>query len=128
MRAALYRFLRFGVVGVLATLVHTAVFAVGIELVHIEPVAANAIAFGVAVLVGYALNRGWTFAHRAEHGRLWRYAVGALIGLGCNSAIMYLAVHRMHWSPYIGLVIALVMVPPLSFALNQFWVFRPRGQ
>jgi putative flippase GtrA len=128
MRAALHRFLRFGVVGVVATLVHTAVFAVGIELVRIEPVTANAIAFGVAVLVGYALNRGWTFAHQAEHGRLWRYFIGAVVGLACNSAIMYVAVHRMQWSPYIGLAIALVVVPPLSFALNQFWVFRPRGQ
>ena len=127
MRAVFYRFLRFGVVGVINTLAHVAVFAACIELARIEPVTANAIAFGVAVLVGYALNRGWTFAYHAEHGRLWRYVVGALIGLGCNSAIMYVAVHRMQWSPYIGLAIALVVVPPLSFALNQFWVFRPRS-
>jgi putative flippase GtrA len=127
MRAALYRVLRFGVVGVVATLVHTAVFAAGIELARIEPVTANAIAFGVAVLLGYALNRSWTFAHHAEHGRLWRYFIGAVIGLACNSAIMYVAVHLAQWSPYVGLVVALLVVPPLSFALNQLWVFRPRG-
>jgi putative flippase GtrA len=122
------RFARFAVVGVIATATHTAVFALAIEAFRIEPVVANALAFCVAVLVGYALNRRWTFAaHGGDDARLWRYVVGALAGLGANSLIMYVAVHRVHWSPYLGLALAVVLVPPLTFALNQFWVFRPRA-
>jgi putative flippase GtrA len=121
------RFARFAVVGVIATATHTAVFALALEALAIEPVVANALAFTVAVLVGYALNRRWTFAaHGGEDARLWRYVAGALAGLGVNSLIMYGAVHRAHWSPYVGLALALLVVPPLTFALNQFWVFRPR--
>ena len=127
MRATLHRFVRFAVVGVVATIVHMAVFTLAYELAHIEPVTANAIAFSVAVLVGYALNRAWTFSHHAEHARLWRYVIGALIGLAWNSAIMYVAVHTLGWSPYVGLVMTLVLVPPVTFALNQLWVFRPRS-
>jgi putative flippase GtrA len=125
MPTALRRFARFAVVGVLATAVHTAVFAVAIELVYVEPVLANAIAFSVAVLVGFALNRHWTFAaHGAANARLWRYVAAQLISLGCNSAIMFAVVHGAHGSPYLGLLLALVLVPPLTFVLNQLWVFR----
>ena len=128
MPTALRRFVRFAVVGVLATAVHTAVFTVAIELAHVEAVLANGIAFSVAVLVGYALNRRWTFAtHGATHARLWRYVIAQLIGLGWNSVIMYAAVHGANWSPYLGLLLSLVLVPPLTFALSQFWVFRRRG-
>ena len=73
------RFMKFAVVGVIATVTHTSVFSVCIELLHIEPVRANAMAFVVAVLVGYALNRSWTFAeHGGADAKLWRYMAGAL--------------------------------------------------
>jgi len=127
MPTVVHRFARFAVVGVIATATHTGVFAACIELARIEPVTANALAFCVAVLVGYALNRRWTFAaHGGVDARLWRYVLGALAGLAVNSAIMFLATHVMRWSPYVGLALALVIVPPLTFALNQYWVFRPR--
>ena len=58
--------------------------------------------------------------------RLWRYVVGALAGLGVNSAIMYAVVHVAKASPYLGLGLGIVTVPPLTFALNQLWVFRRR--
>jgi len=35
-------------------------------------------------------------------------------------------VHGAHWSPYLGLALTLVLVPPLTFALSQYWVFRRR--
>ena len=128
MPTVFHRFARFAVVGVIATATHTAVFATAIELARIEPVSANALAFVIAVLVGFALNRKWTFAaHGGADARLWRYFVGALAGLAVNSAIMYVATHRLHWSPYVGLGLALVIMPPLTFALNHYWVFRPRA-
>ena len=128
MPTMLRRFAKFAIVGVIATVTHTLVFAAAIEVGRIEAVTANALAFSVAVLVGYALNRRWTFAGHGAHGaRLWRYVAGALAGLAVNSAIMYVVVHRIHWSPYVGLVLALIIVPPVTFALNQFWVFRPRA-
>jgi putative flippase GtrA len=121
------RFAKFATVGVLATLAHTAVFSAAIELGRIDPVLANALAFSVAVLVGFALNRRWTFAgHGGESAQLWRYVVAALVGLAGSSLIMHAAVNVARWSPYVGLALSLVLMPPLSFALNQLWVFRHR--
>ena len=128
MPAVIGRFARFATVGVLATLTHTGVFAAAIELTPIDPVAANVLAFSVAVLVGFALNRRWTFADQGgEDAQLWRYVVAALAGLAGNTLIMFVAVHLMHWSPYVGLALSIVSMPPLTFTLNQIWVFRRRN-
>ncbi len=124
--ALVAQFVRFAGVGVLATATHASVFAVAIEWLHIEPVAATALAFTIALLVGYSLNRRWTFAAHAEHGRLWRYAAAALVGLAGNALIMAIVVHGFKWSPYVGLALSVVLMPPLSFALNSLWVFRSR--
>jgi len=125
MPTLLHRFGRFAVVGALATATHAVVFTGAIELAHIEPVLATALAFIVAMLTGFALNRRWTFAVRdATAQRLWRYAFAALAGLALNAALMFCVVHLLHASPYLGLAAAIVIVPPVSFALNHFWVFR----
>ncbi|MEO8485113.1 MAG: GtrA family protein [Betaproteobacteria bacterium] len=117
-------FVRFAVVGAIATAVHAAVFALLIEATTVDPVAATAVAFAVAFVAGYALNRRWTFASRADPiAQLPRYLAVQLAGLSLNAAIMAFAVHAERWSPYIGLALAIVIVPPLTFALARAWVF-----
>jgi putative flippase GtrA len=117
-------FVRFAVVGAVATAIHAAGFALAIETTPIDPVAATAAAFVVAFLAGYALNRRWTFASRADPlGQLPRYLLVQLGGLALNAAIMAFAVHAQRWSPYAGLALAIVLVPPLTFALARSWVF-----
>lgn len=125
MPTLLHRFGRFAVVGAIATATHAIVFSAAIEIASIEPVLATVLAFVIAMLVGYLLNRHWTFAVRdAPARRLTRYAFAALAGLALNVAIMYSVVHLLHASPYLGLVAAIIIVPPVTFSLNQLWVFR----
>ncbi len=125
MPTMMHRFGRFAVVGALATGTHTAVLAFGIEILKLDPVLATAIAFFVATLVGYTLNRRWTFVvHDSPTMRLRRYTMAASVGLVLNVVIMYVIVHLLHGSPYVGLLLSIVIVPPVTFSLNQFWVFR----
>lgn len=129
MPTLLQRLGRFALVGALATATHALAFTAAIEAAHIEPVLATALAFVIAMLVGYALNRRWTFAvHDAAAQRLGRYALAALAGLALNTGIMYCVVHLLHASPYLGLAAAILVVPPVTFSLNQFWVFKDAGQ
>lgn len=118
-------FLRFAVVGVAATATHAAVFALAIETTRLDPVVATAIAFLVALAVGFTLNRRWTFRSSAHPLlELPRYLVAQLVGLGVNAGVMAWAVHVQRWSPYVGLALAIVLVPPVTFALARWWVFR----
>lgn len=119
-------FVRFALVGVAATAVHAAVFALAIETTSLDPVVATALAFLVAFATGFVLNRRWTFRSGADPlHELPRYLVAQLVGLCLNAAIMAFAVHVQNWSPYVGLGLSIVLVPPLTFALARWWVFRP---
>ena len=118
-------FFRFAVVGAVATTIHAAVFALLIETTPVDPVAATAVAFVVAFVAGFLLNRNWTFASRADPlAQLPRYLVVQLVGLALNAGIMAFAVHAQRWSPYVGLALAIALVPPVTFALAKAWVFR----
>lgn len=116
---------RFAVVGVAATAVHAAVFALVVETTRVDPVAATAVAFAVAFVCGFVLNRRWTFGSRADPlAQLPRYLAAQLVGLALSAAIMAFAVHGRHWSPYVGLALSIALVPPVTYALARWWVFR----
>jgi putative flippase GtrA len=118
-------FVRFAVVGAVATTIHAAIFALLVEATPLDPVVATVIAFVVAFAAGFALNRTWTFGSSADPvAQLPRYLVVQLVGLALNAAIMAFAVHVQHWSPYVGLGLAIALVPPVTFALARGWAFR----
>lgn len=118
-------FARFAVVGAVATAVNAAVFALVVETTRVDPVAATAVAFVVAFACGYVLNRRWTFGSHADPAaQLPRYFAAQLVGLALSAAIMAFAVHEKQWSPYVGLALSVALVPPLTYALARWWVFR----
>jgi putative flippase GtrA len=102
----------------------------------------STIAFMIANLWNFQLNRWWTFKS-ARHSGWWReylpfLAVG-LLALIANLAILTLLMHpgspfalstaffddstgfrtRLYW----GQLIAIAIVTPLSFLLNKIWTF-----
>ena len=118
-------FFRFAVVGAIATAIHAAVFAILIEATPIDPVAATVVAFAVAFVANFALNRRWTFASRGEPvAEFLRYLGVQAAGLTLNVALMALAVHVQRWSPYAGLALVVVLVPPVPFSLARAGAFK----
>lgn len=117
--------IKFGLVGVAATATHFLAMLFLVEVLRLDPVLATFPAFGIAFLVSYAGHFTFTFQVRGPHQRyLFRYFGVALGGLAANAAIMYVAVHLVHWSYLAGLVIAIVLVPLLTFSVSRLLVFR----
>lgn len=124
MRELAGKLLRFGCVGLLATVVHIGIFLFATLVCHIDPSVATAIAFLVALTTSYALNHSWTFQVSGGHRRYFtRYAVIALTGSLLNMAIMFLCTRVLGWSSYAGLAVVVLTIPPLSFLGNFFWGF-----
>ena len=116
--------LRFGVVGVAATLVHLSTLWLGVEQGGLPPAIANGIAFGAAVSVTYFGQALWVF-RRFDHNlyRLRRFAVSVVGGLLANVGIMAFAVQLLGLHYLFGFATALVVVPAISFFVSKFWVF-----
>jgi putative flippase GtrA len=52
---------KFGIVGVLATIVHTLIFAVVMQTGEPSALLANTVAFFIALIVSFLGNAWWTF-------------------------------------------------------------------
>jgi putative flippase GtrA len=124
MRATVHELLRFGVVGVAASVTHVVVALLLIERAGVPLLWANALAFSVAVFVSYFGNHAWTFRRAGHHRRHFpRFLAVALGGLALNQSIVFLAV-EVAGMPYLyGILLVVLIVPGLSFALSKCWAF-----
>jgi len=123
-RAVVRDFLRFAVVGAVATVVHYAVLIAMTEWGGASPVWATVCGFFVGALVSYNLNRRYTFATKPAFGKglakfLLVIGVGAVINAGIVAAFVSAGVHYM-----IGQVIATGLVLIWNFAASRYFVFR----
>ena len=124
-RLPLWQIVRFGIVGVTATVVHGVTLLLLVKRAHLAPTPATAIAFLCAVIVTYAGQALWVFQVRQHNpAKFLRFASSAVFGLLANIAIMKLAVDaaRVHYQ--IGFAAAVVLVPAMTYLINRFWVFN----
>lgn len=118
-------FVRFGIVGVAATVIHVAVFTMLVELLRVAPVVASVPAFITAMLASYSVNHRWTFSASGSHGvYLPKYAVVAVLGLALNVLITYLIVNVLGYWYGLALALVVTVVPTATYLLNRNWAFK----
>lgn len=118
--------LRFGLVGILSTLVHVAVLVIGVEVFFLASQIANVLAFIVALSVGFTLNRTVTFsgqAHLELGGQYVRYFAVALVGYFLNSMALLIVEDVFHQSYLWALLVMVFIVPFIVFYLLRKFVF-----
>lgn len=115
---------RFGVVGMAATMLHYLVLSAGVEFADASPVVMTGIAFLCAVGVTYVGQSIWVFRVR-RHGapRVVRFGISVLAGLVGNVAIMGATVNLLQLDYTIGFIAGLILVPAATYLLNKKWVF-----
>ncbi|TBL69298.1 GtrA family protein [Paenibacillus thalictri] len=119
------RMLKYGVVGLLGTLLHFALLYVLADAFRMEPVLASAIGFVIVLFVSYALNKYWTFqSSETGIGSFVKYTVVSVAGLLLNIGVMYTAVHILQWHYLIGQSLVILVVPCSNFIFNYYWTFR----
>lgn len=126
LRGDLAQLLRFGVVGVAATLTNFVVTVLAIERLGLAPPVAATLAVLVAFGVSYGGHRGFTFRAPRDHRRhLPRFllAQGAIFAL-CLAFTGW-ANDTLHWHHRWVAATVCVLWPLLSFFVARRWVFAP---
>jgi putative flippase GtrA len=121
----IYRLLKFGIVGSMGMLIDFGITWLLKEKLHWNRYAANGTGFSAAVLFNFTLNRIWTFrgASGPVETQLALFVLISLIGLGLNTAIVYLGT-RKKVPFYLAKLIAVFIVFIWNYTANSYLTFR----
>ncbi len=124
--AELYRFVRFGMVGILATLVYAGMTFVGVEFLGLAAVRASIVGQVLSMAASYFGHSIFSFGVVTDHrAHLWRFLVIAVLTFGMNGVVTWALTNAMGLGYRVAVVIVGVLIPVMNYVCNRFWVFLP---
>lgn len=127
----LYQLIRFGIVGVGATLVHVGVALLLKHMLLADEqggfflIPINIAAFLVAFAVSFLGHYHWTFEVTGSKKRsLIRFFVVAVAGLCASSVVLAQLVVLDLGGDFTKLIISVFVVPLVSYFLGRVWAFK----
>jgi putative flippase GtrA len=117
---------RFGVVGGSGFVVNLAVYAVCVHAIGIDYRVSSVVAWLVAVLNNFLLNRHWTFDATAGSARLQgaRFFVVSLVAEALSLGLLTVFVESAGIAKVPAQALAVAVAMPLNFLGNKLWSFR----
>ncbi|HRV96556.1 MAG TPA: GtrA family protein [Anaerolineae bacterium] len=132
------RFVKYGIVGVLGTIIDFSVlnfliFVVGWST-PFGKLLANIVSTGVAIISNFVCHRTWTFPESQSRNRniqLIQFIIVSIVGLLLNTIIFYLASHYF-FELFLPLMIAIQLAKATAsavilvwnFGANRLWTYR----
>ena len=121
------RIIRFGLVGIAATLVYAMVSAVANERLAMTPVLASIIGQTASMGVSYFGHSLFSFRVKTNHQTyLWRFLIIAALTFALNGAVTWLIADILKLSPRVAIATVTILIPIVNYIFNRFWVFIPR--
>jgi len=120
------QFLKFGVVGLLGTVIDFFFTWLCKEKLKWNKFLANSVGFMLAATSNYFLNRIWTFeSDNPEVGReYFSFFIVSVIGLGLNNLILFLLHEKGKMNFYLAKAFAIALVTLWNFVANYFFTFH----
>lgn len=124
--AALRQYLRFGLVGIVITLLSAAAYWALAARAGIQPNVALLLVFAVASVIGYFLHARFSFeVETAATGKnIGQFLLVNGCSLGLNQVWIWLLVDRLGapvWAPVVPMVL---VTPVATFLMLRHWVYR----
>jgi putative flippase GtrA len=119
---------RYGVTGLIATAIQSAVYWLLATYAGMAPLAANVFGYIAAVAAGYVLHSQWSFK---GHGRrdnpartTSRFVLVSLISFALNSFFVWLLTGVLEGPTWWPIIPFFFVTPVVTFMLHRHWVFR----
>jgi putative flippase GtrA len=121
--------IRFALVGGTGFVINLAVYALCVHALSIPYQAAAVLAWLVAVLNNFVLNRHWTFDASAGriHFQAIRFFVVSLVAFGFGLVLLTLLVESGGVAKVPAQALAVAASMPLNFLGNKLWSFQMRA-
>ncbi len=117
---------QFGLVGGVGFAVNLAIYAFFVHSVGVDYHVASAIAWLVAVINNFVLNRHWTFDARdgQAHFQALRFLLVSLVAFAFSQLLLTLFVESGSIAKVPAQALAVAASTPLNFLGNKLWSFR----
>ena len=117
-------FVRYTLVGTVATGAHYAVLVTLVEVLRLPPAHASALGALCGAAVAYLANRRFTFSSTARHRRvLPRFLLIAALGAALNGLLVWVGTSVFGWHYLVAQAVVTVAVLILTYGLNRAWTF-----
>ena len=116
------RFVRFAFVGLGSTGLHVTVAWLLIAGQGVAPAFANGAAFLVATLFSCVANTRWTFAAAWSWAGVARF-LSVTVAMLLSSMSLAHAVELMGFSPRVGILVIVAVLPVVTFTLHRTWTY-----
>ncbi len=119
---------RFGVVGAVGFVVNIAVYTLFVHPIGVDYRVASVVAWLVAVINNFVLNRHWTFDARGGRASFQaiRFLLVSLVAEGFSLLLLTLLVEGGGLAKVPAQALAVGASMPLNFLGNKLWSFRAR--
>ena len=125
MKKLMNQIIRFGVVGVICTIIDFGVMIFLREVAGVYYLFASGISFAVSVVVNYLLSMKFVFHGKKDSSKTREFiffVVLSVIGLGLNQVIMWAAVDGMNISYILSKVGATAIVMVYNFVTKKIFL------
>lgn len=121
------RIVRFGLIGVLSSLIYAVIVIIAVKGFGLEEVVASIIGYAAAIPVNFIGQKYYTFrSERPARQELLQYILVQAFNLGMAALIAY-AVDRAGLNVYLGIVAVIMVIPAITYLLLKLAVFVPRA-
>lgn len=119
------RFIKFGLVGVLNTIINWVLFIL-LNSIGVYYIISNIIAYSISTLNSYLWNSKWVFKYNGDNVNqtTFKFITLNIIGLVLNTIILFLLVDIIKLPKIISLIITTGIVMILNYFINKLWVFK----
>jgi len=133
LKRSLTQFVKFAVVGGIGTIVNLIVLKgslyvwdqLAVSTPFVVEAFASGLAFAVAVVNNYLLNRWWTFRSKGSFGgEFVKFLIVSIAGLGLNELAFWVFRGQLGIGVLVSQCLAILCVLPFNFVVNKLWSFK----
>ena len=118
------KFIKFGLVGVLNTVITIIVFNL-LRTIGVDMIVANIIGFISGMINSYFWNNRWVFKSNSKDiNTICKFVVVNLIVMAINTMILILLAEKIGINEIMAQVMALTITTAINFIGNKFWTFN----
>ena len=115
--------IKYGLVGLVATMIHVMVATLLVYLYSLDIIVANWVAFCTAFLFSYIGNTKIVFKQKIQHNNFIKFLIVSSITFLVITVVSYIGKHNS-LNSYLIILITALIIPLTTFLLHKTWTFK----